>query len=125
MTVHLEAAGFDHAGDVAGRDRAIELAAVAGLADQQEGLAVQLLGDGFGVLLAVQIMGFQLDLLGLEIFPVRLGGAQGLLLGQQEIAGETVLDADFVAHLAQLLDAFEQNDLHGRPLTSRHREAAP
>ena len=88
-------------------------------------MAVQLLGDGFGVLLALQIVGFQLRLLGLEIFPVGLGGAQRLLLGQQEVAGEAVLDADFVAHLAQLLDPFEQNDLHGQALTSRHKEAAP
>ena len=123
--VDREAARLDHVGDVAGRDRAVKLAAVAGLADQDEGLAVQLLGDGLGVLLALQIVGFELRLLGLEIFAVGLGGAQRLLLGQQEVAGEAVLDPDFVAHLAELLDPFEQNHLHGRLLTSRRRAAAP
>ena len=96
-----------------GRDRAVELAAVAGLAQQDEGLAVQLLGDLLGFLLAFQIARFQLRLLGLEIFAVGLGGAQRLLLRQQEVAGEAVLDAHFVAHLAELLDAFEQDHLHG------------
>ena len=40
-------------------------------------------------------------------------------------AGKTVLDADFVAHLAQLLDSFEQDHLHGLALTSRHKAGAP
>ena len=65
-------------------------------------------------LFALQVAGFELRLLGLEIFAVGLGGAQGLLLRQQEIAGEAVLDPHFVAHLAELLDPFEQNHLHGR-----------
>ena len=97
-----------------GRDRTVELAAVAGLAQQHEVLAVQLLGDLLGFPLALQIVRFELRLLGLEVFAVRLGGAQGLLLGQQEVAGEAVLDLHFVAHLAELFDAFEQDHLHGR-----------
>ena len=125
VTVDLEARLFHRVGDVARRHRTIELAAVAGLTDQDERLAAQLLGDGFGVLLAFQIVGFQMRLLGLEIIAVGLGGPQRLLLGQQEIAGKAVLDADFVAHLAQLFDAFEQDHLHGSTLTSRHRAAAP
>ena len=43
---------------------------------------------------------------------VVLGGAQRLALRQQEIAREPVLDADDFTHLAELGDAFEQNDFH-------------
>ena len=96
-----------------------------GLADQDELLAVQLLAGLLGLALQLQIVGFQMRLLALEIFPVRLGGAQGLLLGQKEVAGKAVTDPDFIAHLAQLLDAFEQDHLHGRSPTSRRRAAAP
>jgi hypothetical protein len=43
---------------------------------------------------------------------VVLGGAQRLLLRQQEVARVTVLDVDDVAHLAEAADALKQNNLH-------------
>ena len=108
-----EAAGGDDVRDVARGNGAVQLAAVARLTQQNERLAGELLRDGFGVLLALEVVGFELRLLGGEIFAVRLGGAQGFLFGQQEVAGEAVLHLHFVAHLAELFDAFEQDDLHG------------
>jgi hypothetical protein len=63
--------------------------------------------------------------LGLKKFSIGLGGAQRLLFGQQEVAGKAVLDPDFVTHLAQLFDSFEQDHLHGLALTSRHKAGAP
>ena len=91
VAVDREAGLFHGVGDIAGAHRTIELAAVAGLADQDELLAVQLLAGLLGFALqAFEVVGFQLRLLALEIFPVRLGGAQGLLLGQQEVAGKAV-----------------------------------
>ena len=50
---------------------------------------------------------------GLRTSAVVLGGAQRLLLRQQEVAGVAVLDVDDVAHLAEAADALEENDLHG------------
>ena len=100
-------------GDVAGRDRAIKLAAVAGLAQQHEGLAVELARDLFGFFLALEIARFQLRALGFEIVEVGFGRAQRLLLRQQEVAGEAVLHLHHIAHLAELFDAFEQDHLHG------------
>ena len=44
-----EAAGVDRLGEVAGRDRAVELPGLAGLADDDEGLAVELGGDRLGL----------------------------------------------------------------------------
>src|SRR3546814_4217337 len=38
--------------------------------------------------------------------------AQGLAVGQKEVAGIAVLDGDDVADRAQLFDAFEQNYMH-------------
>jgi hypothetical protein len=126
LAVDGETAIGDRGGDVARRDRAVKLAAVACLADQDKGLAVQLVRDLLGLALELEVMGLELGLLSLEIFAVGLGGAQGLPLWQQEVAGEAVLHLHLVAHLAELLDPFEQNDLHGSgSLTSRHRAAAP
>src|SRR6185312_15592443 len=86
-----EAALGDGLGDVARRNRAVELAAVARLAQQCEGLAFELPGNLLGFGLALQVAGLELRLLGLEVFAVGLVGAQGLLLGQEVVAGEAVL----------------------------------
>ena len=47
-----------------------------------------------------------------EPLAVGFGGAQRLVLRQEEVAGVAVLDGDFVADVAGLADALEQNDFH-------------
>ena len=107
-----EAARRHHLGDVAGGDRAVELAGVAGRADRDEGLAVELLGDRLGLLLQFEIVGLELSALGFELGAVLLGGPQRLLLRQQKVASIPILHVDDVAHLAEPADALKQNDLH-------------
>ena len=113
--VEGEAAGGGGVGDVAGGDRAVERAAVGGGADHHEGLAVELRRDLLGLLLGLEVARLELGALGLEALEVGFGGAQRLALRQEEVAGVAVLDVDDVAHLAELGDAFEQNDLHVLP----------
>ena len=55
-----EAARRDELGDVARRHRAVELAGVAGLADGEEGLAVELGGDRLGLLLQLEVARLEL-----------------------------------------------------------------
>ena len=98
--------------DVARRDRAVELAGVAGGADQDEALAFDLGGNGFGFFLVLQVGGFELGAAAVEHLLVFFGGAQGLFLRQQEVAGVPVLDVDDVAHLAEAADTLEKNNLH-------------
>jgi hypothetical protein len=59
------------------------------------------------------VFGFDAGAVGFEDLAVGFVGAQRLLVGQQEVTGVTVLDVHDVADGAQLLDAFEENDLHG------------
>ena len=99
-------------GDVARRHRAVELAAFGRLPQHGEALAVELLGDLFGLALLLEVARLELDLHGLEARAVFLGGAQRLALRQQEIARKAVLDAHDFAHLAELGDAFEQDHFH-------------
>ncbi|KAG5729474.1 hypothetical protein E4T56_gene20938, partial [Termitomyces sp. T112] len=56
---------------------------------------------------------FDVGALGFEHLAVGFVGAQRLLVGQQEVTGVTVLHGDDVTDVAQLLDTFEENDLHG------------
>ena len=62
--------------------------------------------------LELEVARLEVGPLGLELLLVRLGRAQRLAARQQEIAGEAVLDFDGFAHVAELGDAFEQNDFH-------------
>ena len=110
--VDAEAAGGDDLGDVARGHRAVELAGVAGLPDGEEGLAVELGRHGLGFLLQLEVARLELGAVLLEARQVLLGGAQRLLLRQQEIARIAVLDVDDVAHLAEAADALEKDDLH-------------
>ena len=68
--------------------------------------------DGVGLFLQFEVARFQLHLHAFELGAVILGGAQRLALREQEIARETVLDADDFAHLTELGDAFEQDHFH-------------
>ena len=99
-------------GDVARADRTVELAGFTGLADDHDGLAVEARGDAGGRFAALGIALFDRGALVFEPLAVGFGGAQRLLLRQEEVAGEAVLDGDFVADVADPADALEQNDFH-------------
>ena len=75
---------------------------------------VELGRDGLGLGFELEIAGLELGLVALEALAIGLGGAQGLALGEQVVAGEAVLDVDDIAHLSEAPDALEQNDLHVR-----------
>ena len=107
-----EAALGDDVGKIARRDRAVELAGVAGRADGNEGLAFELGRDGFGFLLELEVIGFELRALAFELGEIVLRGAQSLFLRQKIVACEAVLDVDDIAHLAEAADTLQKNDLH-------------
>ena len=98
--------------DVAGVDRAVQLAGFAGLAQDHDAAAVDLGGGGGRLLLALQIGGLELDAAPLELGAGCLGRAQRLAVRHQVVAREAVLDGDDVAHLTELLDPLEQDHLH-------------
>ena len=100
-------------GEVAGRDRTVEHAGLAGLADDDEALAVQLLADDFGLLAALEVAGLELGALRLEMLLVGLRGAQRLAARQEEVARIAVAHLHGLAHLAELGDALEQDHFHG------------
>ena len=104
------AVGAQRLGDVARADRAVELAGLTRLADDDDGLAVEAGSDAGGGFAALGIALFDRGALALELLAVGFGGAQRLVLRQQIIAGVAVLDGDFVADVAVLADALEQND---------------
>jgi len=104
----------DRVGKVAGVDRSVELAALAGLADQHHRQPLQPLGHRLGLATPLQVVRLELAAPGLELLQVLLGGAQRLPLRQQVVAGESGLDPHHFAHLAQLLDPFEENHVHLR-----------
>ncbi len=124
VAVDREAAFGDDGSDIARRDRAVELAGVAGSADQNERLAVQLGGDRFGVRLVREVIGLELGTAAFEHLLVVFGGAQRLLLRQQIIAGVTVLDVDDVAHLSEAANTLKKNNLHVFLAPSLKREIA-
>ena len=107
-----EAARGHELGDVARGHGAVELAGVAGLADGEEGLAVELGGDRLGLLLELEVARLELGAVLLEALEVVGRRPQRLLLRQQEVARVAVLDVDDVAHLAEAADALQKNDLH-------------
>ncbi len=121
-----EAGGGHAVRDVAVGDRAEQHAGLARLADDDDLGAVHLLGDLLGFLLALEVGRFDLRALRLETLLVIRGRAQGLLARQQEVAREARLHGDHVPDLAQLLDALQQNDVHGAlSLSSARRAAGP
>ena len=113
VAMDREARRGDRLADVARRHRSVELAGLASLADDDEAEAVKLLGDDARFGLEFEIARLELAALAFEFLLVGFGGAQGLAMRQQKIAGETVLHAHCLAHLTELGDAFEQNDFHG------------
>jgi hypothetical protein len=98
--------------DVARRNRTVELSGFAGRADRNKSHAVDFRRDRFSFRPALQIASFQVSALVFEALEVSIVGAQRLALRQQEIARETVLNADRIAHLAKFGDSFEKYDFH-------------
>ena len=124
--IDLAALGLHGFGHVAARDRAVKLAAFAGLADHHVGFAVELLALLFSGGLGLGVAFLDDVLLGLEALQAHGVGAQGLGAGEQEVAGEPVLHRDDVADGAQALDAFQKNDFHDPvSLISRRRGGGP
>ncbi len=107
-----EAAGLGELGDVAGRDGAVELAGLAGLAEHHKNLPGELFGDSLRLLAGLQIARLQLCLVAVEALAARLVGAKRHALRQEVVAREAVLDADDVAHLAELGNALQKNHFH-------------
>ena len=106
------AAVADRLRDVARRDRAIELGAIARLAQQDAGESLESFGERLGLAALFDIRRLELPTALLELLQIIFGRAQRLSLGHQEIARIARLDVDHVAHLAELFDPFEQDHLH-------------
>ena len=113
VAADLGAAGRHCFGDIARRDRAVEIACLAGLTDDHESLAVERLADLLGRAARLGVAGFEIGLLALEALLVGLGGTQRFTARQQAVAGIAVLDADGFAHMAELGHALEQDHFHG------------
>src|SRR5690348_7738349 len=84
-TRHGEAFGRESLGDVARADRAVELAGLTRLADDDDGLAVEAARDARGGFTTLGVALFDRGTLGLEALAVGLGGAQRLVLGEKEV----------------------------------------
>jgi len=111
--------------DVTDADRAVKLAGIRRSADQHHFGASDLFALLLGHNALLGVFGFETFAIGFEHLLVRFIGAQRLLLREQEVAGVAVLDGYDVADRAQLLDTFEEDDIHvSSPLTSRCRAAS-
>ncbi len=69
-------------------------------------------GYGLGIGLALQITGFELGTLILEMGAIGFRGTECLALRQQKIARVAVLDFDHIADLSKAPNALEQYDFH-------------
>ena len=96
-------------GNVAGRNRAVQLPALAGLADDDDGKTLDFAADFRRLGPALQVVGFELSALGLEIGQILFCCAHRFLLGQQIVPRVTGLHFNELTHLAELLDPLEQD----------------
>src|SRR5262245_496648 len=106
-TLHLE-----QACDVARRNRAEQLPALACLTEDDVGLAVELAGKRAGLAFKLKALGLQFGLHVLEASFVVRSCTKRFAARQQEIASEAVFDANDIAHLAEFADALEQDYFH-------------
>src|SRR6185437_15018903 len=97
--------------EIARRDRAVELAALARLTDQHDLEAVELLRDLLGFALARQVLRFELRALLLEIGKVLFRRAQRLFLRQEEVARIARAHLHDLTHLAEILDPLEEDHI--------------
>ena len=114
---HLSAgdgkAGLGHCiGDVTRCHGPEQLAHFRGGTDHADGKLVHLASFGLGLAAKGQIVRLALRLFGFKTLEVGLVCAKGLALWQKEVAGISRLYLHHVAHLAEFLDTFEQNDFH-------------
>ena len=107
-----DAIGLERCDDVAHRNRTEQLAGFGSLTQHDDVAAVDLLRDLGCFALRLEVAGLEVGLHALELGAIVRGGAQRLAALEQKIAGKAVLDADDFAHLAELGDAFQQNDFH-------------
>src|SRR3712207_9355068 len=87
VAINREAVLGHDLGEVTGGDRTVEHAGLAGLAQDDEALAVQLLANGLGFLAALEVAGLELGALRVDVLLVGFGGAQSLATRQEEVAG--------------------------------------
>ena len=99
-------------GDVAGRNGAIELPALACLAEYDEALAVERFGCTAGILPTFGVARLENCPIPLELFPVGLARPQRLPLGQEEISRITIPYPHDFSHRAELFHPFQKNDFH-------------
>src|SRR5262249_30324378 len=102
-----EAAFGDGGGNVAGRDRAVKLPALASLADDDEAMPVKLGRYGLRLRFQLKVTCLKLRSLALEALAIGLSGAECLALREKIVASESVLNVDDVAHLSEAPDALE------------------
>ena len=112
-------------GDIARRNRAIKLAAVACLAEHDEPQALELLCYSFSFLLAVQVRGLKLSALLIEARHIIFCGAKSLALRRRKLRAITVAYFYDVAHLAEAANSFQENNLHGGALLFQHIRQEP
>src|SRR5262249_56321863 len=97
----------DEGGDGTGGDRTVKLAALGGLAQHSEALAVKLLSDLFRFLLSLEIARFEPDSHVLEPGAVLLGGPQRFAFAQEIVPGKAVLDTHDIADLTKFGDTLK------------------
>src|SRR5216683_2898342 len=108
----LDACGGSAIGDVARGHRTVELQGLGRLADEDDLEVAHLGADALGFLATLEVLSLQRLTLRFEVGDVVLGGAQRLLLRQQEVAGVTGLHLHHVAQLTELGHALQQDDVH-------------
>src|SRR5690606_35057675 len=112
-------------GDVAGRDRTVELAFRGGIRTDRHRHVGELGLAGLGVVVHGLGLGFVLGAARLELGQVGLGRRRGLALRDQEVAAVTRLDVDLVAELAEVLHVLQEDQLHGGAPYSLAGRVAP
>src|SRR5262245_61243989 len=113
----LRAANFgtidlDQTCDVARRNRAEQLPALACLTEDDVGLAVEFAGKCAGFAFKLKALGLQFGFHVFESLFVVRSCAKRFAAQQKEIASEAIFDANNIAHLAKFSDALEQDHFH-------------
>ncbi len=110
--VHLDVVGGGkRLGDVTVAHRTVDAALTCAHLDGELGV-LEDLGEAFGVCLALGELLGSLREAGLQLCLVRLGGGQRQTLRDEPVAGETVLDGHLHPGFTQVVDRFQQDDVH-------------
>src|SRR5690606_18619861 len=105
--------GLESVRDIAVADRAVDAPIAGAYADLEVSVAEEF-GEALGVRFAFGELLSALSQASLEFSFVGLGGRQRQTLRDEEVAGVTVLYTDDIAGFSQLLDGFQQDDVHFR-----------